>query len=146
MSKKSRDEKARAEAEELRTANLPARFSWMLLGALIMGVIATGAVLLAKRTDLIKQLDPGLQFWLFELGSGLGFFIGGFGMALFSSGRTTREPMYAAMMAFAGQTGFLLVNGILVGLTIWYFLLLLAVTGFMAYAGAWVGERLTGEV
>lgn len=146
MSGKSRDEKARAEAEELRTANLPARFSWMLVGALVMGLLATGAVVLAQKTSLIKQLDPSYQFWLFELGTGLAFFIGGFVMALFSAGRTTREPVYAAMLAFAGQTAFLVVTGILVGLSVPYFFLLLAVAGAMAYSGAWVGERLTGEV
>jgi len=146
MSSKSRDEQARAEAEELRTVNLPTRFSWMVVGALIMGGIATGAVLLAKRTALVSGLDPALQFWVFELSTGLGFFIGGFAMALVSAGRTTREPMYAAMLAFAGQTGFLVVSGILVGLGVAYFLLMLAIDGAMAYAGAWIGERITGEV
>lgn len=146
MSNKSRDEQARAEVEELRTVHLPTRLSWMLVGALIMGGIATGAVLLAKRTTLVNGLDPTLQFWVFELGTGLGFFIGGFAMAMVSAGRTTREPMYAAMLAFAGQTGFLLVSGILVGLGVVYFLLMLAVDGTMAYAGAWVGEKITGEV
>lgn len=146
MSSKSRDEKARAEAEELRTANLPTRFSWMLFGALIMGGIALGAVLLAQRTTLVKQLDPPMQFWVFELGTGLGFFIGGFAMALLSAGRTTREPVYAAMLAFAGQTGFLLVSGIMASLSVPFFLLMLAIDGAMAYAGAWFGERLTGEI
>ncbi len=146
MSTDSRDEKARAEAEELRTANLPTRFSWMVVGALIMGGIAVAAVLLAKRTPLVKQLDPTMQFWVFELSTGLGFFLGGFAMALFSSGRTTREPVYAALLAFVGQTVFLLVTGILEGLNAPYFLLMLAIDGAMAYAGAWFGERLTGEV
>jgi hypothetical protein len=146
MSTESRDEKARAEAEEFRTANLPARFSWMFVGALIMGLLATGAVVLAQKTSLIKQLDPIYQFWLFELGTGLAFFLGGFAMALFSAGRTTREPVYAAMLAFVAQTGFLVFSGILVGLNVPFFLLMLAIGGAMAYAGAWFGERLTGEI
>ena len=146
MSTESRDEKARAEAEELRTVNLPARFSWMFVGAMVMGLLATGTVVLAQKTSLIKQLDPSYQFWLFELGTGVAFFLGGFGMALFSAGRTTREPVYAAMLAFVGQTAFLLITGILVGLSVPTFFLLLALDGAMAYAGAWVGERLTGEV
>jgi len=146
MSTKSRDEKARAEAEELRTANLPTRLSWMLVGALIMGGIAVATVLLAKRTALVKGLDPTTQFWIFELGTGLGFFIGGFAMALLSSGRTTREPVYAAMLAIVAQTGFLVFSGILVGLNVPFFLLMLAIGGAMAYAGAWFGERLTGEI
>jgi hypothetical protein len=142
----SRDDKARAEAAELRTANLPARFWWMVVGALIMGGVALGAVLLAKQTTLVKQLDPVPQFWVFELATGVGFFGGGFAMALLSSGRTTREPLYAAILAFLGQTGFLVVSGILVDLSVHFFLLILAIDGAMAYAGAWFGERLTGEV
>ncbi len=143
---KARDRKARDEANEFRTLNLPTRFSWMIVGALIMGGVALGAVLLAKRTPLVKLLDPMVQFWVFELFTGLGFFLGGFAMALFSSGRTTREPVYAAMLAFVGQTGFLVVSGILVDLSVQFFLLMLAIDGAMAYAGAWFGERLTGEV
>jgi hypothetical protein len=145
MSSETRDQLARAEAEELRTANFPTRFSWVFIGALIMGGIAVGAVFLARGTTLVKNLDPTLQFWVFELGTGLGFFFGGFAMALLSRGRTTREPMYAAMLAFVGQTGFLLVSGILVGFNVFYFLLMLAIDGAMAYAGAWFGEKITGE-
>lgn len=145
MAASKRDEKALAEAQELRTVNLPARFSWVVLGGLVMGSIAVGAVLLAQKTNLIKTLDPILQFWIFELATGVGFFFGALGMALLSSGRTTREPVYAAMLAFAAQTGYLLVSESMTGLGVSYFLLLLILSGTMAYAGAWMGEKLTGE-
>jgi hypothetical protein len=143
MKGETRDDKARAEAEELRTANFPTRLSWVALGALIMGSIAAGAVLLARKTNLISTLDPVAQFWAFEAGTGVGFFLGGIALALLSPGRTTREPMYAAMLAFAGQTTYLLVREYLQGFNVAFFLLVLATDGALAYAGAWVGERLT---
>ncbi len=145
MASETRDEKARAEAEELRSVNLPARFSWILLGGLIMGSIAVGAIVLARKTELIKQMDPVLQFWVFEAGTGLGFFMGALFMAVLSAGRTTREPVYAAMLAYIGQTVYLIVTGILTGLGVGYFLLMLIVSAAMAYTGAWMGEKLTGE-
>ena len=66
-------------------------------------------------------------------------------MALISAGRTTREPVYAAMLAYVAQTVYLIVTGILMGLGVGYFLLMLVVSGSMAYAGAWMGEKITGE-
>ncbi len=145
MTPKNRDEQARAEAQELRTVNLPARFSWILVGAGVMGAVATGAVLLARSTALFHHLDPVLQFWVFQLVTGLGFLLGAFTIALLSVGRTTREPVYAAMLAYAAQTVYLLAAGVLAGLGVGYFFLLLLASGAMAYVGAWMGEKITGE-
>jgi len=121
------------------------RWLWVLLGALIMGGIAFGVVFLVLRTEFLFQIrDPALRFWAFEGLTGIGYLVGGFLVALLSPGRTTREPMYAAVLAFAAQTALLWYQG-WVALTPKVFLAMGAIDGALAWVGAWVGERSTGS-
>jgi len=135
-----------APKQALKHAYHHARWLWVFIGAVIMGTIALGAIYLAKETGIMARVaDPRLQFWVFELGTGLGYLIGGFAVAVLSPGKTTREPMYAAMLAFAAQTIFLLAGEIIESLPATAFLIMLAIDGAMAYLGAWIGEKVTGE-
>jgi hypothetical protein len=122
------------------------RWIWVLLGAVIMGGIALGSVYLALETELLFRIaDPALRFWVFELLSGVGYLVGGFLVALLSPGRTTREPMYAAVLAFIAQTALLWYQDV-VALTPRVFLAMMAIDGALAWAGAWIGERITRQV
>ncbi len=121
-----------------------ARGLWVLVGAALMGGIALGTVVIVLRTGFLFRIDdPRLRFWAFELLTGLGYLVGGFVVALLSPGRTTREPMYAAVLAFVAQTAVLWYQN-LMALTPKAFITMLVIDGALAWAGAWVGERITG--
>lgn len=117
---------------------------WVLVAALCMGGVAYGVAQLGLRTGLLWSLDgPALRFWAFEAMTGVGFGLGGFLVALVSPGRTTREPVIAAVLAFLGQTGALLYAD-QIALTGKVFLVTATVDGALAWVGAWLGERITG--
>lgn len=117
---------------------------WVLLAALCMGGIAYGVAQVGLRTGLLWSLeDPALRFWAFEALTGVGFGVGGFAVALVSPGRTTREPVIAALLAYLGQTGALWYAN-QIAMTGKVFAVTAAVDGALAWAGAWLGERITG--
>lgn len=120
------------------------RTLWVVLGALVMGGIGIGAAILVMRTGILHRFEsPATQFWIFQLGTGVGYFLGGLGLAALSPGRTTREPMIAAALAFLAQTGYLWYSD-WVAMTPRIFFAMLGLDGALAWFGAWIGERLTG--
>lgn len=120
------------------------RTLWVLLGALVMGGIGIGAAVLVMRTGILSRFEsPVTQFWIFQLGTGVGYFLGGLGLAALSPGRTTREPMIAAALGFLAQTGYLWYSDY-VAMTPRIFFAMLGLDGALAWFGAWIGERLTG--
>jgi len=117
---------------------------WVLLAALCMGGIAFAVAQLGLRTGLLWSLeDPALRFWVFEAMTGAGFGLGGFAVALISPGRTTREPVIAAVLAYLGQTGALWYAD-QIAMTGKVFAVTAAVDGALAWIGAWLGERASG--
>jgi len=109
-----------------------------------MGGIGIGGAMLVMRTGLLMRFEsPSTRFWVFELGTAVGYFLGGFLLAVLSPGRTTREPMYAAALAFLAQTTFLYVSDY-VAMTSTIFFVMFALCGAFAWTGAWLGEKLTG--
>lgn len=109
-----------------------------------MGGIGIGCAMLAMGTEVLTRFEsPVVRFWIFELGTAVGYFVGGFGLAVLSPGRTTREPMIAAALAFVAQSTFLWYFDWM-AMTARVFFVMLALCGALAWVGAWLGERLTG--
>ena len=118
------------------------RWVWMGLSALVMGAVALGSVLLVREAGLLAHVtSTEAAFWYFELGTGGGYLAAALGLALVSPGRTVREPLTAALLAFAGQSAVLWYKGFL-ALNASAFLVLLAINAGLAYLGAWAGEEI----
>jgi hypothetical protein len=131
--------------EPMRTDTSVTRWAWVALGALIMGGIALGAALAMKAGLLFSGVqNTEAAFWYFELTLGFGFLLGSFAMAALSPGRTVREPLMAALLAFVVQTAVLWLKGWVV-MNFTAFVVLLVIDGGLAYLGAWMGEAITSR-
>lgn len=118
------------------------RWAWMGLGLLVMSAVALGAVLLVREADLLAHVtSTEAAFWYFELATGGGYLAAALGLALVSPGRTVREPLITALLAYTGQSAILWWKGYL-SLNASAFLVVLAINAGLAYLGAWAGEEI----
>jgi hypothetical protein len=114
----------------------------MGLGLLVMSAVALGAVLLVREADLLAHVtSTEAAFWYFELATGGGYLAAALGLALVSPGRTVREPLITALLAYTGQSAILWWKGYL-SLNASAFLVVLAINAGLAYLGAWAGEEI----
>jgi len=114
----------------------------MGLGALVMGAVALASVLLVRAAGLLEHVpSTEAAFWYFELGTGGGYLAAALALALVSPGRTVREPLATALLAYTGQSAILWYKGFL-AMNASAFLVLLAINAGLAYLGAWAGEEI----